>query len=97
MGSLLMAGADGTAVSLEHLHETGSEKGGVCLRYTDVIHRHLASKYRHIQHRANHSRADKTCMSGNEDLAFALAIRQHTVLCQPGNYISASSRMDSCM
>lgn len=46
-GSLLMARADGTAVSLEQLHETGSEKGEVCLRYTDAAHRHATSKYKH--------------------------------------------------
>lgn len=46
-GSLLVARADGTAVSLEHLHETGSEKGEVCLRYTDAAHRHPTSKYKH--------------------------------------------------
>jgi len=79
-GPLLMEGADGTAVSLERLHETGSEKGEVCLRYTDAAHKLLISKYRHTQRYANLSRADKTYISGNEDLAFALGIRQLTVL-----------------
>lgn len=77
---LLMEGADGTAVSVEHLHETGSEKGEACLHYTDATHKHLTSKYRHTQHCANLCRTDKTYTSGNEDLAFALGIRQLTVL-----------------
>lgn len=46
-GPLLMEGADGTALSLEHLHEIGNEKGKVYLHYTDATHRHLTSKYRH--------------------------------------------------
>lgn len=46
-GPLLMEGADDTALSLEHLHEIGSEKGKAYLHYTDATHRHRASKYRH--------------------------------------------------
>lgn len=44
---LLMEGADDTALSLEHLHEIGNEKGKAHLHYTDATHRHLTSKYRH--------------------------------------------------
>lgn len=79
-GPPLVEGADGTAVSLEHLHEIGSEKGEARLRYTDAARRHLASKCRHTQHCANLCRTDKTYISGNEDFAFALGIRQLTVL-----------------
>lgn len=79
-GPLLVEGADGTAMSLEHLHEIGSEKGEACLHYTDAVHRHLASKYSHTQHCANLCRTDKTYIMGNEDVAFALGIRQFTVL-----------------
>lgn len=58
-GRLLMEGADDTALSLEHLHEIGSEKGkAVC---------------KSLQNRQN--------IPDNEDLAFALGIRQLRVLC----------------
>lgn len=46
-GSLLMEGADDTALSLEHLHEIGNEKGKAYLHHTDAMHRHHTSKYRH--------------------------------------------------
>lgn len=46
-GSLLMEGADDTALNLEHLPEIRNEKGKVYLHYTDAMHRHLTSKYRH--------------------------------------------------
>lgn len=46
-GPLLIERADDTALSLEHLHEIGNEKGKAYLHYTDATHRHLTSKYRH--------------------------------------------------
>lgn len=95
-GLPLVGGADGTALSLEHLHEIGSVRGEARLCYTDAAHKHLSSKYRHTQHCANLSRTDKTYILGNEDLACALGIRQPG-LGWPGNYISGSSRTDKCI
>lgn len=68
-GPPLMERTDATAVSLECLHEAGSEIGKAHQRYADAAHRHLTSKYRHTQHRVNLCRTDKTYILGNEDLA----------------------------
>lgn len=57
-GPLFMEEADDTALSLEHLHEIGNEKGKAHLHYTDATHRHLTSKYGHssVQISAEHTK-----------------------------------------